>query len=104
VVPCLTNHNGILHCCYLVVVLFAAALFLWCFLLIAVEEEAWFEEVLIGVTFVVLDVFSAVAFLAAGFVVFAGTFFVDVCAFTMLPIRRKAKTGIKYFFIILFFK
>lgn len=71
----------------------------------AAEVDALFEEEFIGVTFVVLDVFAVVVVFAAGLVVFAGTFLVgDVCAFAMLPINKKAKTGIKYFFIIIIFR
>jgi hypothetical protein len=70
----------------------------------AAEVEALLEEVLIGVTFVVLEVFATVVVFAAGLVVFAGSFLVGVCAFAMLPINRNAKTGIKYFFIIIIFR
>jgi hypothetical protein len=70
----------------------------------AAEADALFEEEFIGVTFVVVDVFAAVVVFAAGLVVFAGTFLVGVCAFAMLPIKRNAKTGIKYFFIIIIFR
>jgi hypothetical protein len=70
----------------------------------AAEVDALFEEEFIGVTFVVLDVFAVVVDFAAGLVVFTGSFLVDVCAFAMLPINRSAKTGIKYFFIIIIFR
>jgi len=70
----------------------------------AAEVDALFEEEFIGDTFVVVDVFAAVVVFAAGLVVFAGSFLVGVCAFAMLPINRSAKTGIKYFFIIIIFR
>ena len=70
----------------------------------AADVDALLEEEFIGVTFVVVDVFAAVVVFTAGLVVFTGSFLVVVCALAMLPIKRNAKTGIKYFFIIIIFR